>query len=302
MAAAESPFRRPPQRGPKKHLVSLAFAAAIFAAVLTSTRRALFAQVKAPEVVPRPSAKKHHEAMTVVQLKEELRRRGGTVSGRKAELVARLEELASQDVSEEATAPKAAVPQPRRLAAQQAFAAGAAGNPEEDVKKWAEKRVQYSEMLEKRSGGAVELYKEADERLAAYFRDFPEMQAALRPQQVHSVKECLVRRGRCLNADEMGLGKTLSSLVVAQVYSEEWPMLVVAPTTVVQNWVKEVKKWLPHLAEEVQEINSQFLKPKRKDLLDAWVNKLIFVVSYDQLWRNPALGMQPDGSPYQAHF
>jgi len=44
------------------------------------------------------------------------------------------------------------------------------------------------------------------------------------------------RKGRVLIADDMGLGKTLQALCIASYYSAEWPLLVVAPSSVRFAW------------------------------------------------------------------
>jgi superfamily II DNA or RNA helicase len=48
-------------------------------------------------------------------------------------------------------------------------------------------------------------------------------------------------------ADEMGLGKTLQTLAVLAVRAGEGPALVVAPTSVVQNWEDEAARFVPSL-------------------------------------------------------
>eukprot|EP00435_Cladocopium_sp_Y103_P065560 s1171_g27.t1 len=157
--------------------------------------------------------------------------------------------------------------------------------------------------------GAVQ--KEAKKRWKEYEEHFSETHAQLRDQQKHSIQQGLLRRGRCLIGDEMGLGKTLTSLVLAEMYAEEWPVLVVAPTGVVDNWIKEVKQWLPHMENQVEKLTSKFLKQthlirstgREVDQHEvkprSWEEKMIFVTSYDQLWRHPDLGQRADGSPYK---
>eukprot|EP00913_Durusdinium_trenchii_P013252 g12439.t1 len=80
-------------------------------------------------------------------------------------------------------------------------------------------------------------------------------------------------------------------------HRQEWPLLIVAPTSVLDNWVKEVTKWLPHIASEVEILDSRFLKEKY--LMEKWERKLIFVASYDQIRLKPALARQSDGAPYK---
>ena len=52
--------------------------------------------------------------------------------------------------------------------------------------------------------------------------------------------------GACL-ADDMGLGKTIQALAVILDRAEKGPALVVAPTSVTRNWVREAEKFAPTL-------------------------------------------------------
>jgi SWI/SNF-related matrix-associated actin-dependent regulator 1 of chromatin subfamily A len=40
------------------------------------------------------------------------------------------------------------------------------------------------------------------------------------------------KNGRCLLADDMGLGKTIQSLGIAHYYKDDWPLLIVSPSSV----------------------------------------------------------------------
>ena len=76
------------------------------------------------------------------------------------------------------------------------------------------------------------------------------LQAELRPYQVDGYR-WLARLGRwgagaCL-ADDMGLGKTVQTLAVLLERAPEGPALVVAPTSVVANWVDEARRFAPTL-------------------------------------------------------
>jgi len=44
------------------------------------------------------------------------------------------------------------------------------------------------------------------------------------------------RGGRLLIADDMGLGKTLEALAIAAYYKQEWPLLIVSPSSVQFAW------------------------------------------------------------------
>lgn len=52
-------------------------------------------------------------------------------------------------------------------------------------------------------------------------------------------------------ADDMGLGKTIQTIAYLAYLKQEHGIrgkhLIIAPLTVVKNWEREVKKWLPSL-------------------------------------------------------
>ena len=52
--------------------------------------------------------------------------------------------------------------------------------------------------------------------------------------------------GACL-ADDMGLGKTIQALACILTRAQDGPSLVVAPTSVVDNWVQEIRRFAPTL-------------------------------------------------------
>lgn len=54
----------------------------------------------------------------------------------------------------------------------------------------------------------------------------------------------------------MGLGKTLQALAVACAYREDWPVLVVAPSSLRANWRNEANKWVPGLTKENTQVRS----------------------------------------------
>ncbi|KRX63475.1 SWI/SNF-related matrix-associated actin-dependent regulator of chromatin subfamily A-like protein 1 [Trichinella sp. T9] len=67
-----------------------------------------------------------------------------------------------------------------------------------------------------------------------------EIKNQLFPFQLEAVK-----KGRLLIADEMGLGKTVEALAVASYYRNEWPLLVVCPSSMKYTWVEEIENRLP---------------------------------------------------------
>ena len=97
-------------------------------------------------------------------------------------------------------------------------------------------------------------YREFRERMkAAYKKDIaiPEgLQATLRPYQEEGFKwmSRLDEWGAgCCLADDMGLGKTLQTLTFLLSKADKGVSLVVAPKSVIPNWVSEVRKFAPQM-------------------------------------------------------
>ncbi|PBJ79825.1 DNA helicase [Trypanosoma cruzi cruzi] len=65
----------------------------------------------------------------------------------------------------------------------------------------------------------------------------------LRPFQKKGVDFIIARGGRGMIADDMGLGKTVQALAVAHHYRNEWPVLIVCPLSLVENWTKELMRF-----------------------------------------------------------
>lgn len=62
--------------------------------------------------------------------------------------------------------------------------------------------------------------------------------------QRESITFGISKYGRLLIGDEMGVGKTIQALGLCGVYSDEWPFLVIAPSSLRFNWKKEATAWL----------------------------------------------------------
>ena len=109
-----------------------------------------------------------------------------------------------------------------------------------------------------------------------------ELQAELRPYQETGFRwlSGLNRRGfGGVLADDMGLGKTLQVLSMI-VDSPERPWLVVAPTSVVSNWAREVAKFAPHLKAATVNATS---KRREKSLSQLADDNDIVITSYTLL-------------------
>uniref|UniRef100_A0A8C6UV73 SWI/SNF-related matrix-associated actin-dependent regulator of chromatin subfamily A-like protein 1 n=1 Tax=Neogobius melanostomus TaxID=47308 RepID=A0A8C6UV73_9GOBI len=105
----------------------------------------------------------------------------------------------------------------------------------------------------------------------------PTLTTSLMPFQRVGVNFAVSKEGRLLLADDMGLGKTIQAMCIAAYYKSEWPVLVVAPSSVRFTWAEAFRRWLPSL--EPDSIN---VVVKAKDNLRSG---LVNIISYDLLSR-----------------
>nr|XP_056717496.1 SWI/SNF-related matrix-associated actin-dependent regulator of chromatin subfamily A-like protein 1 [Euleptes europaea] len=103
----------------------------------------------------------------------------------------------------------------------------------------------------------------------------PKVVSSLMPFQREGVNFAISREGRLLLADDMGLGKTIQAICIAAYYRKEWPLLVIAPSSVRFTWAEAFRRWLPSLSPD-----SISVIATSKDHLLA---RLINVVSFDLL-------------------
>uniref|UniRef100_A0A4W4H7G0 SWI/SNF-related matrix-associated actin-dependent regulator of chromatin subfamily A-like protein 1 n=1 Tax=Electrophorus electricus TaxID=8005 RepID=A0A4W4H7G0_ELEEL len=103
----------------------------------------------------------------------------------------------------------------------------------------------------------------------------PVLTRSLMPFQLHGVHFAVSREGRLLLADDMGLGKTVQAICIAAYYQKEWPLLVVAPSSVRFTWAEAFQRWLPSIA-----MDSINIVLKGRDSL---CSGLVNIVSYDLL-------------------
>ncbi|GMH42394.1 hypothetical protein BSKO_10313 [Bryopsis sp. KO-2023] len=85
------------------------------------------------------------------------------------------------------------------------------------------------------------------------------LETRLLPFQRDGIKFILKRGGRALLGDEMGLGKTVQALGVAQCYKDEWPVLVVTPSSLRDQWAESISQWLGLKRNEVEVASSSGL-------------------------------------------
>uniref|UniRef100_A0A9J7YKW8 Zinc finger, RAN-binding domain containing 3 n=1 Tax=Cyprinus carpio carpio TaxID=630221 RepID=A0A9J7YKW8_CYPCA len=50
-----------------------------------------------------------------------------------------------------------------------------------------------------------------------------------------------------MDGRSMGLGKTIQAISVAYIFKQEWPLLIVVPSSLKYPWIEELEKWIPEL-------------------------------------------------------
>ncbi|CAG9463977.1 unnamed protein product [Pedinophyceae sp. YPF-701] len=96
--------------------------------------------------------------------------------------------------------------------------------------------------------------------------------------QIEGVKFALRQGGRVLFGDEMGLGKSVQACATLAAYRDEWPALIITPTSLRDQWVESLEQWLHVPAREVVALSAS------RDVAQiASAHARFVVVSYDLL-------------------
>jgi len=114
----------------------------------------------------------------------------------------------------------------------------------------------------------------------------PAIAEALLPFQVESVCFAIKREGKALLADDMGLGKTIQALAVASYYKSDWPIIIIAPSSVKHMWQVNAIKWLPNTLCELCGYTENLSKliqviDNGRDVIDP--DCQIYIISYELL-------------------
>lgn len=116
--------------------------------------------------------------------------------------------------------------------------------------------------------------------------DFDETQFKLKEgfslygYQKAGIKYIIEKNGRALLADEMGLGKTVQAILAANFFYRDWPIIVIAPSSLLYNWKKEFLQWIPFLKEE----DITVIKESKQN-----PSSLITIASYDYVTKKGQL-------------
>lgn len=110
--------------------------------------------------------------------------------------------------------------------------------------------------------------------------NYPELFNSLRPFQKVGILVGLKKQGRILIGDEMGLGKTLQALSIITYFRQEWPVLVICPSSIRFQWYQQALDWL---SPEINKSNITLIRTSN----DTYSRKSnIIIISYDLITRN----------------
>ncbi|MEI6859841.1 MAG: DEAD/DEAH box helicase [Shewanella sp.] len=117
----------------------------------------------------------------------------------------------------------------------------------------------------------------------------PQLQAELRPYQNRGTSWLAYLENLGMNpclADDMGLGKTMQIIALMLLQPRKQAALLVAPTTVVGNWLKEIQKFAPSLNAVVHHGNQR----KQKQAFSKLVSQHdLIITSYGLIRKDKAL-------------
>ena len=102
------------------------------------------------------------------------------------------------------------------------------------------------------------------------------MLKSLYPFQKEGIEFGIRKHGRILLADEMGVGKTIQAIGISAIFKENWPVLVVAPSSLKFNWRDEIIHWLKD--ENITKRDVQIFKSGKDEFLP---NVKFYILSYD---------------------
>ncbi|XP_025420462.1 SWI/SNF-related matrix-associated actin-dependent regulator of chromatin subfamily A-like protein 1 isoform X1 [Sipha flava] len=102
------------------------------------------------------------------------------------------------------------------------------------------------------------------------------------PFQKIGIQFGVSKKGRCIIADDMGLGKTIQAIGIVKYYLNDFPLLIVCPSSMRYTWEEEIRLKMPNIPVTgiyvLSKSNEQFIDPtvvitsydmmtKKKDML-----------------------------------
>ncbi|KAH9419386.1 SWI/SNF- matrix-associated actin-dependent regulator of chromatin sub A-like protein 1 [Dermatophagoides pteronyssinus] len=99
----------------------------------------------------------------------------------------------------------------------------------------------------------------------------------LYPYQRDGIIFGVQRNGKCLIADDMGLGKTIQSIGIAKWFRNDWPLIIICPSSLRYQWKEKLLEYFPDINE-----SDIFIATKVKEIFP---RVSITITSYDLIVR-----------------
>lgn len=146
--------------------------------------------------------------------------------------------------------------------------------PVEVMKKINNKKIIFNDEDTKNNASKV-LIDYENESMKSIFNLPSSMLSNLYNFQKEGIEFAIKKGGRFLLADEMGVGKTIQAIGVSAMFQEEWPVMILCPSSLKYNWRDEILNWLKDIVtkKEVQIIKSAKCEFKS--------DVKFFIMSYD---------------------
>ena len=72
----------------------------------------------------------------------------------------------------------------------------------------------------------------------------------------------------------MGVGKTLQAIGISYLYKDDWPLMIICPSSLKYTWRDEILRWLPN----IQKQDIQLFKAGKDKFSEV---AQVFIMSYD---------------------
>lgn len=109
-----------------------------------------------------------------------------------------------------------------------------------------------------------------------YDTSYLNLKLSLYPYQVAGLEYAIQKDGRVLLGDDMGLGKTAQGIAIAKHYEKDYPVIILAPSSLLFNWKKEILNWIDIDEKQVSVMKTGKHKP----------SGLFTIASYDYAKKN----------------
>ena len=139
--------------------------------------------------------------------------------------------------------------------------------------------TQYNEKEKKKVSFIIDYSKEIEHSI----EELPnKLKKTLYDFQKEGINFGIEKNGRLLIADEMGIGKTIQAIGIMTIYKEDWPVLILCPSSLKFSWRDEIKNWLSEII-NLEKEDIQVFKTS-KDIIKS--GEKFYIISYDLAIRN----------------